>query len=78
MADRKPPTALPPEQLAEPTVAGAVVNIVGQRVTLREDGGKEVTLTIPSRITIKPGDRLRVGYTVVGDTLRASTVTRLP
>jgi hypothetical protein len=63
---------------ADALLKGTVVSVVGQRVTLADDKGKQLTLTIRDAATLKKGDRISVQYRAVGDALLASTVTRLP
>lgn len=64
--------------LADGVVNGKVVKIVGQRVTLVDAKGKQVTLTVPQSATLKTGDKISVEYKIVGDALLASAVKRLP
>ena len=63
---------------ADAVLQGTVVNVVGQRVTVADAKGKQVTVTIRDSATLKRGDRISVQYRAVGDALLASTVTRLP
>lgn len=57
------------------TLTGRIVEIVGQRVTVTNDKGEAITLTITQSNQLAPGNTIQIEYTQVGDALLASSVT---
>lgn len=63
---------------AAPEITGEVVEIAGQRVTLKDTEGKRTTISVAAAATLVLGERVRIEYAPVGDALRAISVTKLP
>ena len=56
------------------TVSGQIVEIVGQRVTILDEKGKEVTLTVEQAGSLQGGHKVQVEFSQVGDALLATKV----
>ncbi len=57
------------------TLTGRIAEIVGQRVTVTNDKGEAITLTITQSNQLAIGNTIQIEYTQVGDALLASSVT---
>ena len=59
-------------------VKGVVVKVVGQRVTVSDEQGRQVAVSVPPGTALKPGDRVSMVTTTLGDAQHASTVLVSP
>lgn len=59
------------------TLSGTVVEIVGQRVTILNDKGEEITLTFIGAGSLQIGDKVQIEFYQVADVLIATDVQRI-